>query len=60
MRHKDDRITIELDPELKKEIKEYGAQPGVERPMSWLVREWIKEGLARAKDNPGHEARYPT
>ena len=41
-------LTVMIEPALKQKIEEYGKRPNVQRSMSWLTREWIKEGLARA------------
>lgn len=47
------RLVIMIDPELKQAMKDYGAQPGIDRDMSWLASKWIEEGLARAERNDG-------
>ncbi len=42
------RFGMEIDKDLKEELREYGEHPDVDRTMTWLAEHFIKEGLARA------------
>lgn len=44
------RLVVEIDEDLKEELREYGQRPDVDRPMRWLVVYFVREGLARAKE----------